>query len=185
MQLNPDGKQWTSLTKIESSLCYLLTVRVIRARNIHQADVLSQTDCYVSLWLPTASNDKFQTKAIKNCKDPVWNETFYFRIQSQVKNVLELALYDKDVVTRDDHLFTVYFDIAKLSLGEEVFMHFKCDSQRQEELEMGFVLDNISGPPETIITNGVLVVSVVFHHLSCPVATLVSLDSQSSGQHTP
>ncbi|NXP90895.1 PA24E phospholipase, partial [Passerina amoena] len=140
-----------------SSLCYLLTVRVIRARNIHQADVLSQTDCYVSLWLPTASNDKFQTKAVKNCKDPVWNETFYFRIQSQVKNVLELALYDKDVVTQDDHLFTVYFDIAKLYLGEEVFMHFKCDSQRQEELEVGFALDNISGPPETIITNGVLV----------------------------
>ncbi|RLW09884.1 hypothetical protein DV515_00002282 [Chloebia gouldiae] len=134
MQLNPDEKQWTSLTKIESSLCYLLTVRIIRARNIHQADV-----------------------SIKNCKDPVWNETFYFRIQSQVKNVLELALYDKDVVTQDDHLFTVYFDIAKLSLGEEVFMHFKCDSQRQEELEVGFALDNISGPPETIITNGVLV----------------------------
>uniref|UniRef100_A0A8C3DHM5 Phospholipase A2 n=1 Tax=Corvus moneduloides TaxID=1196302 RepID=A0A8C3DHM5_CORMO len=122
MQLNPDGKQRTSLIKIESSLCYLLTVRVIRARNIHQADVLSHTDCYVSLWLPTASNEKFQTKAIKNCKDPVWNETFYFRIQSQVKNVLELALYDKDVVTQDDHLFTVYFDIAKLSLGEEVFI---------------------------------------------------------------
>ncbi|NWV87429.1 PA24E phospholipase, partial [Machaerirhynchus nigripectus] len=140
-----------------SSVCYLLTVRVIRARNIHQADVLSHTDCYVSLWLPTASNEKFQTKAIKNCKDPVWNETFYFRIQSQVKNVLELALYDKDVVTQDDHLFTVYFDIAKLSLGEEVFMHFKCDSQRQEELEVGFALDNVSGPPETIITNGVLV----------------------------
>uniref|UniRef100_A0A663LNP6 Phospholipase A2 n=1 Tax=Athene cunicularia TaxID=194338 RepID=A0A663LNP6_ATHCN len=123
--------------QIESSLCYLLTVRVIRARNIHQADVLSQTDCYVSLWLPTASTDKFQTKPIKNCKDPVWNETFYFRIQSQVKNVLELALYDKDVVTQDDHLFTVYFDIAKLSLGEQVFMHFKCDSQVRSEIRSG------------------------------------------------
>ncbi|PKU35965.1 cytosolic phospholipase a2 epsilon-like [Limosa lapponica baueri] len=118
MPLNPDGEPWTPVTKIESSLCYLLTVRVIRARNIHQADVLSQTDCYVSLWLPTASTDKFQTKTIKNCKDPVWNETFYFRIQSQVK--------------------------------------------RQEELEVGFALDNISGPPETIITNGVLVCSHVF-----------------------
>ncbi|OPJ82973.1 hypothetical protein AV530_010422 [Patagioenas fasciata monilis] len=157
MQLNAHGEQRTPVTKIESSLCYLLTVRVIRARNIHQADVLSQTDCYVSLWLPTASTDKFQTKTVTNCKDPVWNETFYFRIQSQVKNVLELALYDKDVVTQDDHLFTVYFDIARLSLGEQVFMHFKCDSQRQEELEVGFELDNISGPPETIITNGVLV----------------------------
>uniref|UniRef100_A0A8C6YS45 Phospholipase A2 n=1 Tax=Nothoprocta perdicaria TaxID=30464 RepID=A0A8C6YS45_NOTPE len=109
-------------------------VRVIRARNIHRADVLSQTDCYVSLWLPTASTDKFQTKVIKNCKDPVWNETFYFRIQSQVKNVLELRLYDKDVVTEDDHLFTVYFDIAKLSLGEQIFMHFKCDSQVRSDI---------------------------------------------------
>lgn len=47
-----------------------------------------------------------------------------------------------------------------------------------------FFLFPSSGPPETIITNGVLVVSVMFCHLSCRVATLVSLDSQSSGQHT-
>ncbi|NWI17990.1 PA24E phospholipase, partial [Crypturellus soui] len=116
------------------SPCYLLTVRVIRARNIYRADVLSQTDCYVSLWLPTASTDKFQTKVIKNCKDPVWNETFYFRIQGQVKNMLELRVFDKDVVTEDDHLFTVYFDIAKLSLGEQVFMHFKCDAQVRSDI---------------------------------------------------
>ncbi|POI35204.1 hypothetical protein CIB84_001044 [Bambusicola thoracicus] len=167
MRLNCDGEQWTSAAKensnklftvwIESSLCYLLTVRVIRARNIHQADVLSQTDCYVSLWLPTASADKFQTKTIQNCKDPVWNETFYFRIQSQVKNVLELGLYDKDVVTQDDHLFTVYFDIAKLSLGEQVFMHFKCDSQIQFIANNKEENEESSGPPETIVTNGVVV----------------------------
>lgn len=53
------------------------------------------------------------------------------------QNVLELALYDKDVITQDDHLFTVYFDIAKLSLGEEVFMHFKCDSQVRSEIRNG------------------------------------------------
>lgn len=51
--------------------------------------------------------------------------------------MLELALYDKDVVTQDDHLFTVYFDIAKLSLGEEVFMHFKCDSQVRSKIRNG------------------------------------------------
>lgn len=47
-----------------------------------------------------------------------------------------------------------------------------------------FFLFPSSGPPETIITNGVLVVSVIFCHLSCPVATLASFDSQSWGQHT-
>lgn len=31
--------------QIESSLCYLLTVRVIRARNIHQADVCKYLQC--------------------------------------------------------------------------------------------------------------------------------------------
>uniref|UniRef100_A0A8B9MGY5 Phospholipase A2 n=1 Tax=Accipiter nisus TaxID=211598 RepID=A0A8B9MGY5_9AVES len=112
----------------QGKLCSLLKARYVER---------SPTDCYVSLWLPTASTDKFQTKPIKNCKDPVWNETFYFRIQSQVKNVLELALYDKDMATQDDHLFTVYFDIAKLSLGEQVFMHFKCDSQVRSEIRNG------------------------------------------------
>lgn len=51
--------------------------------------------------------------------------------------MLELALYDKDVVTQDDHLFTVYFDIARLSLGEQVFMHFTCDSQVRSEIRNG------------------------------------------------
>uniref|UniRef100_A0A8C2TRB4 Phospholipase A2 n=1 Tax=Coturnix japonica TaxID=93934 RepID=A0A8C2TRB4_COTJA len=47
--------------------------------------IVSHSDCYVSLWLPTASDEKFRTKTIKNCRDPVWNETFYFRIQRKVK----------------------------------------------------------------------------------------------------
>lgn len=47
--------------------------------------LVSKSDCYVSLWLPTASDEKFHTKTIKNCRNPVWNETFYFRIQRQIK----------------------------------------------------------------------------------------------------
>lgn len=46
---------------------------------------VSQADCYVSLWLPTAAIEKCRTKTIRNSNDPVWNETFYFRIQSKVK----------------------------------------------------------------------------------------------------
>ncbi|XP_019352011.1 cytosolic phospholipase A2 epsilon-like [Alligator mississippiensis] len=156
-QMKMCTEQWISDTKTSLSPCYLLTVRIIRARNIHRTDVLSETDCYVSLWLPTASLEKARTKTIKNCKDPVWNETFYYRIQSQVKNVLELAIYDDDVVTQDDHLFTVHFDVAKLPFGEPVLMYFKFDTQGKEELEVEFTLDQMLGPLETIVTNGVLV----------------------------
>uniref|UniRef100_A0A674JGX8 Phospholipase A2 n=1 Tax=Terrapene triunguis TaxID=2587831 RepID=A0A674JGX8_9SAUR len=122
------------ILQTESSPCYLLTVRVIRARNLHRTDALSQSDCYVTLWLPTASAEKFWTKTINNCKDPVWNETFYYRIQSQIKNVLELGVYDEDDVTQDDHLFTVRFDVAKLPLGERVLMYFKSDPQVMYEI---------------------------------------------------
>uniref|UniRef100_A0A8C3S0S7 Phospholipase A2 n=1 Tax=Chelydra serpentina TaxID=8475 RepID=A0A8C3S0S7_CHESE len=78
---------------------------------------VSHSDCYVSLRLPTATCEKIQTKTVNDCKNPVWNETFYFRIQSLIKNVLELSVYDEDVVTQDDHLFTVYFDRDYVFLG--------------------------------------------------------------------
>ncbi|XP_034623867.1 cytosolic phospholipase A2 epsilon-like [Trachemys scripta elegans] len=159
--------QWDADYKVhfstkEASLCYLLTVRIIRMRNLPQGDFLSQSDCYVSLWLPTASAEKVRTKTIKNCRDPVWNETFYFRIQSQVKNVLELTIFDEDIVQDDGH-FIVLFDIAKIPLGETIFMTFQLNPQRREELEAEFTLENLLDLPETIITNGV----VVSREISC------------------
>ncbi|XP_025027885.1 cytosolic phospholipase A2 epsilon-like [Python bivittatus] len=142
---------------METFPCSLLTVRVIRLRNLQQADVLSHSDCYVTLNLPTATSEKLRTKTVNNCKNPVWNETFYYRIQRQVKNLLEFSLYDSDVVTPDDHLFTISFDVARLPDNEKVLMCFKCDPQAQEELEVEFIVEPASGPPETLITNGVLV----------------------------
>lgn len=46
---------------------------------------VTQPDCYVSLSLPTASVQHFRTKTVQNSKNPTWNETFHFTIQSQVK----------------------------------------------------------------------------------------------------
>lgn len=46
---------------------------------------MSQTDCYVSLWLPTASHERLRTRTISNCPNPEWNESFNFQIQRQVK----------------------------------------------------------------------------------------------------
>uniref|UniRef100_A0A7M4FNC6 Phospholipase A2 n=1 Tax=Crocodylus porosus TaxID=8502 RepID=A0A7M4FNC6_CROPO len=76
------------------------------------------TDCYVTLWLPTSSKEEAKTKTILNSSEPEWNETFCFRIQAQVKNILELRVYDEDPLTRDDLLFTVLFDVAEVRLRE-------------------------------------------------------------------
>ncbi|XP_044291834.1 cytosolic phospholipase A2 epsilon-like [Varanus komodoensis] len=142
--------------KHAESPCSILTVRIIRMRNLSREDYLSETDCYVTLWLPTASSEKVRTKTVRNCKDPVWNEMFYFRIQSQVKNVLELAVCDEDVI-RDDDYCIILFDIAKVPLGETIFMKFELNPHKHEELEVEFTLESIWGPPEKIITNGAVV----------------------------
>ncbi|KAM9653100.1 cytosolic phospholipase A2 epsilon-like [Morphnus guianensis] len=159
----------------EMSPYSLLTVRIIKLRNAHQADFLSQSDCYVSLWLPTASDEKFHTKTIKDCRNPVWNETFYFRIQRKVKNILEITVSDDDIIHDDDHAI-VLFDVAKIPVGERVFMAFPLNPQRREELEVEFVLESIRGPPETIITNG----AIVCREVAC---LEVHLDSRMKKKH--
>ncbi|NWT19473.1 PA24E phospholipase, partial [Vireo altiloquus] len=116
-----------------------------------------QTDCYVKLWLPTASCREAQTRAVRNCRNPVWNETFHFVIQSEVKNILELTVCDEDTFTPDDQLVTVRFDVARIQPGEKVRLNFELNPENQEELEVEFLLENIPGVSEKIITNGVLV----------------------------
>uniref|UniRef100_A0A8C0HM58 Phospholipase A2 n=1 Tax=Buteo japonicus TaxID=224669 RepID=A0A8C0HM58_9AVES len=75
--LLPPNLQRAETMLIRSSI-RLLAIHVVLS-------AVSQSDCYVSLWLPTASDEKFHTKTIKDCRNPVWNETFYFRIQRKVK----------------------------------------------------------------------------------------------------
>ncbi|XP_008585972.1 PREDICTED: cytosolic phospholipase A2 epsilon [Galeopterus variegatus] len=139
------------------SPCHLLTVRVIRMKNVRQADVVSQTDCFVSLWLPTASQKKLRTRTISNCSNPEWNENFTFQIQTQVKNVLELSVCDEDTVTPDDHLLTVLYDLTKLCFRKKTHVKFPLNPEGMEELEVEFLLEESPCPPETLITNGVLV----------------------------
>ncbi|NXR19248.1 PA24E phospholipase, partial [Cinclus mexicanus] len=119
---------------------------------------VSQSDCYVSLSLPTASVQHFRTKTVQNSKNPTWNETFHFTIQSQVKNILELKVCDEDKVTQDDHLLTVFFDVSKIQLGENIQLSFQLNPQGKEELEVEFTMESSPDPPENIVTNGVLLV---------------------------
>ncbi|XP_019406915.1 PREDICTED: cytosolic phospholipase A2 delta-like isoform X2 [Crocodylus porosus] len=146
----------TAMLKKETSSWYLFSVRIIQARHIPCKDLLSHSDCYVSLWLPTASHEKVRTKTISNNSNPLWNESFHFRIQTQVKNILEMELYDEDVVAKDD-LFTVACDVAKVKPGETVHEQLTFNSEGKEVLEVEFMMGSIPSPPEKLITNGVLV----------------------------
>ncbi|XP_066197624.1 cytosolic phospholipase A2 delta [Saccopteryx leptura] len=146
----------------EASACWRLTVRVLEARGLGWADLLSEADPYVVLQLPTAPGIKFKTKTITNSSHPVWNETFSFLIQSQVKNVLELSVYDEDSVTEDDACFTFLYDISEVLPGKllrKTFLH----PQGQEELDVEFLMEKMSDCAENLITNNVLVARELSH----------------------
>uniref|UniRef100_A0A8C0ENP5 Phospholipase A2 n=1 Tax=Bubo bubo TaxID=30461 RepID=A0A8C0ENP5_BUBBB len=117
---------------------------IISMRNLRKADLLSRTDCYVKLWLPTASCREARTRTVHNCRNPVWNETFQFMIQSEVKNILELTVCDEDTFTPDDQLLTVHFDVAKIQPGEKVHLNFELNPEvRNEKMSEIKWIDNI------------------------------------------
>uniref|UniRef100_A0A8B9PCH3 Phospholipase A2 n=1 Tax=Apteryx owenii TaxID=8824 RepID=A0A8B9PCH3_APTOW len=105
-----------------------LTVKVLRARNIKGTDLLSKADCYVELKLPTASPVVSRTQVVDNSDNPEWNETFQYRIHSAVKNILELTLYDKDVLVSDE-LTSVVFDVGGMKPGQPLLRTFKLNPE--------------------------------------------------------
>ncbi|XP_056402648.1 cytosolic phospholipase A2 zeta-like [Hyla sarda] len=135
---------------------YNLSVTVVRAQNIQGTDMLSKADCYVQLRLPTASPLPDRTKVVYNSTDPEWNETFHYRIHSAVKNILELTLYDRDLML-DDKLSSVVFDVGNIKPGQTVRRVFKLNRKDKEALEVEFQIEESQDPPSEIITNGVLV----------------------------
>uniref|UniRef100_A0A8C8Z2Z8 Phospholipase A2 n=1 Tax=Prolemur simus TaxID=1328070 RepID=A0A8C8Z2Z8_PROSS len=147
----------------EASACWRLTVRVLEARNLPWADLMSEADPYVVLQLPTAPGMKFRTKTVINSSHPVWNETFSFLIHSQVKNILELSVYDEDSVTEDDICFKVLYDVSEVLPGKLLRKTFSQRPQGEEELDVEFLMEQTSDRPENLITNNVLVA----RELSC------------------
>uniref|UniRef100_G1NFX7 Phospholipase A2 n=1 Tax=Meleagris gallopavo TaxID=9103 RepID=G1NFX7_MELGA len=95
---------------------------------------VSQTDCYVRLWLPTASHQEARTRTVvDNSDNPEWNETFQYRIHSAVKNILELTLYDKDVLVSDE-LTSIVFDVGGMKPGQPLLRTFKLNPKVSPQL---------------------------------------------------
>ncbi|CAM2115876.1 unnamed protein product [Caretta caretta] len=112
----------------DKHLYYNLTVKVLRARNIHGTDLLSKADCYVALNLPTASPVTSRTQVVYNSSDPEWNETFEYRIHSAVKNIVEFTFYDKGIVLRS-HAASIHFDVGNITPGQTLNHTFVLNPQ--------------------------------------------------------
>ncbi|CAJ0917911.1 unnamed protein product [Ranitomeya imitator] len=102
--------------------------------------IVSKPDCYVCLRLPTSLTDRKRTRTVWNNANPVWDETFHFRIHSQIKNILELSVHDEDIGTADDHLFTVSYDLGNVPLKKNVVENFTLNKEVTELCSVHFFL---------------------------------------------
>uniref|UniRef100_A0A8C6R2B2 Phospholipase A2 n=1 Tax=Nannospalax galili TaxID=1026970 RepID=A0A8C6R2B2_NANGA len=141
----------------------LLTVRVLQAYGLPSKDLVTPADCYVTLWLPTASSHILQTRTVKNSRNPIWNQNFHFQIHRQLKNIVELKVFDQDLLTKDDPVLSVLFDVGTLRAGESRRQSFSLNSQGEGRLEVEFRLQTLTDCAEQLISNGILVA----RELSC------------------
>ncbi|NP_001101234.2 cytosolic phospholipase A2 beta [Rattus norvegicus] len=141
---------------------HLLTVRVLQASGLPSKDLVTSSDCYVTLNLPTASSGTLQTRTVKNSRNPVWNQNFHFRIHRQLKNVMELKVFDQDLMTKDDPVLSVLFDVGTLQVGTQR-QSFSLSAQEDGRLEVEFRLQTLTDCEEQLISNGILVAQ----ELSC------------------
>ncbi|XP_073725446.1 cytosolic phospholipase A2 zeta [Misgurnus anguillicaudatus] len=147
------------MLKTEVKPYWDLSVKVLRGNIKKSYDYFSEADCYVILNLPTASARTYRTKTISNINTPVWNETFHFRLQSNVKNILEFQVYDNDPYMRDDHIATVLFDINNLTPEKKEEKCFILNDTTKDELWVEFEMTQSSEVPSPCVSNGVLVAS--------------------------
>ncbi|NP_001191166.2 cytosolic phospholipase A2 beta [Oryctolagus cuniculus] len=165
-----------ALAKVPGSC--LLTVRVLQAHGLPSKDLVTPSDCYVTLWLPTASSQRLQTRTVKNSRSPIWNQSFHFRIHSQLKNVVELRVFDQDLLTKDDAVLSVLFDVGTLRVGEFRRESFSLRAQGEERLEVEFRLQSLTEGAEQLASNGILVA----RELSCLHVHLTDMgDQKESG----
>ncbi|XP_026998828.2 cytosolic phospholipase A2 zeta-like [Tachysurus fulvidraco] len=142
--------------KKEVAPCWDLAVTVLRAKFSSSHDYFSQSDLYVILRMPTASVDTVRTKSIPNSNSPEWNETFHFRVNSHVKNILELDVYDEDL-RKDDLCIRLFFDISNLTLGKKETKVFITDDKKKDELWVDFEITECPEASREYLSNGVLV----------------------------
>ncbi|XP_047432421.1 cytosolic phospholipase A2 epsilon-like isoform X2 [Mugil cephalus] len=145
-----------ALGQKETVSFWTLNVTVLRAKLSKSADLLSESDCYVTLSLPTATARTWRTKTVLNKNKPEWNETFTTRVPSQLKNILEINLLDEDDITPDDLISTIYFDVKCLPVGKKETKVFTLNSKTNDELLIQFELLQSDDTPHEYVTNGIL-----------------------------
>ncbi|XP_034408494.1 cytosolic phospholipase A2 zeta-like isoform X2 [Cyclopterus lumpus] len=119
---------------------WTLSVTILRAENIFSTDYWSQSDCYVTVCLPSTSPRVYKTKVVSNSKSPEWNDTFTFKVNDDLKNTLEVNMYDEDSLKQDNLISCLKLDVSSQTVGKKETKEFIIDPESKSKFWMAFEL---------------------------------------------
>ncbi|TMS33539.1 hypothetical protein L596_001270 [Steinernema carpocapsae] len=122
-----EEKEEVKLGRIQYKLDYdfqqgQLSVTVIQAEDLPGMDMSGTSDPYVKLYLLPEKKKKVETKVHRKTLNPVFNETFIFKVPfAEIGNkTLVFAIYDFDRFSKHDQIGQVLLPLGKIDLGAVV-----------------------------------------------------------------
>ncbi|XP_028652822.2 synaptotagmin-2-like isoform X1 [Erpetoichthys calabaricus] len=135
-------KEEEKLGKLQYSLDYdfqdnKLTVGIIQAADLISMDMGGTSDPYVKVFLLPDKKKKFDTKVHKKTLNPVFNESFTFKIPYQELGgkTLVMAIYDFDRFSKHDIIGEVKVPMNTVDLGQPIEEWRDLESAEKEEPE--------------------------------------------------
>ncbi|KAM4610342.1 synaptotagmin-2-like [Polymixia lowei] len=135
-------KEKEKLGKLQYSIDYdfqenKLTVGILQAADLLSMDSGGTSDPYVKVFVLPDKKKKFDTKVHKKTLNPVFNETFVFKIpfQEMGGKTLVMSVYDFDRFSKHDVIGEIKFPMNTLDLAKPIEEWRDLDSADQEEPE--------------------------------------------------
>ncbi|KAJ1357932.1 DNA-binding protein snt1 [Parelaphostrongylus tenuis] len=120
-------KEEVKLGRIQYKLDYdfqqgQLSVTVIQAEDLPGMDMSGTSDPYVKLYLLPEKKKKVETKVHRKTLNPVFNETFIFKVAFNeiTSKTLVFAIYDFDRFSKHDQIGQVLIPLGKIDLGQVI-----------------------------------------------------------------
>ncbi|KJH42761.1 C2 domain protein [Dictyocaulus viviparus] len=120
-------KETVKLGRIQYKLDYdfqqgQLSVTVIQAEDLPGMDMSGTSDPYVKLYLLPEKKKKVETKVHRKTLNPVFNETFIFKVAFNeiTAKTLVFAVYDFDRFSKHDQIGQVLIPLGKIDLGQVI-----------------------------------------------------------------
>ncbi|TSM36106.1 Synaptotagmin-1 [Bagarius yarrelli] len=137
-----EEKEQEKLGKLQYSLDYdfqdnKLTVGILQCADLISMDSGGTSDPYVKVFLLPDKKKKFDTKVHKKTLNPVFNETFIFKVPYQELGgkTLVMSVYDYDRFSKHDIIGEVKLPMNTVDLGQPIEEWKDLESAEKEEPE--------------------------------------------------